>query len=271
MEGRDDYTGSQGRSTEGHSRDRWCPETSFLEDYRRSSQHSPQNRTAHSLHSRPFANYYNLPNSPESSFDTTTSKKEDDYNYDENSFFDANLMLDPPYRPHDAPPRFGVTQEHHRRRYTPFPRLETPPQQYPSPRRRRMSTDSLFDTSPNTPQSRSNNAFVDLTDSPVMRPSERLAQANYSISDTEPSEAPSAKRRKTQGGVKKEIEEVDLRDVDDDTDLARVLEQQRAATVRAQQAEADKPTKLANVTCVVCMDGITDATATQCGKYHLLP
>ena len=269
MEGSDKHPRSQSRNAGDNFGARWSPEPSFIEDYRRDSQNSSQNRTFPSLHSRPLAHYYNLPNSLESSYDTTTAKKEDDYGYDESSFFDANLMLDPPYRTLDAPPRFGVTQEHYRRRYTPFPRLQTPPQQQPSPVRRRMSTDSLFDTRPNTPHSRSHNAFVDLTDdSPVMRPSERLAQANYNISDGEPPDGPSAKRRKTKGGVKEEIEEVDLRDVDDDNDLARVLEEQRLATVRAQQAEADKPTKLANVTCVVCMDDITNITATHCGTSH---
>ena len=65
------------------------------------------------------------------------------------------------------------------------------------------------------------------------------------------------------------IEEIDLRDVDSEHDLTRVLEQQREATVRDQQAQAEKPTKLANVTCVVCMDELTDMTATHCGETRL--
>ena len=73
-------------------------------------------------------------------------------------------------------------------------------------------------------------------------------------------------KRKRNGSSVASIEEIDLRDVDSDQDLARVLEQQRAATIRDQQAQAEKPTKLANVTCVVCMEELTNMTATHCGK-----
>ncbi|KAL9102106.1 MAG: hypothetical protein Q9163_002710 [Psora crenata] len=62
-----------------------------------------------------------------------------------------------------------------------------------------------------------------------------------------------------------EVKEIDLRDIESEPDLARVLEQQRINTVKAQQEEADKPTKLANLTCVVCMEEMTNITATHCG------
>ena len=86
------------------------------------------------------------------------------------------------------------------------------------------------------------------------------------------SSAPSnpAKRRKTeasQSSVRtREIEEVDLRDVDEDNRLSKVLEQQRMATIRAQQEQANRPVKLSTLQCIICMESMTDLTATHCGK-----
>ena len=62
------------------------------------------------------------------------------------------------------------------------------------------------------------------------------------------------------------IEEVDLRDVDDDRDLSKLLEQQRADTIRAQQEQSNKPVRLSTLQCVVCMENMTNMTATHCGK-----
>jgi len=67
-----------------------------------------------------------------------------------------------------------------------------------------------------------------------------------------------------------DIEEVDLRDVDDDTGLSRVLEQQRMATVKAQQEQADRPLKLSTLQCIICMEPMTDMTATVCGMFTIL-
>ncbi len=64
----------------------------------------------------------------------------------------------------------------------------------------------------------------------------------------------------------KKVEEIDLRDVDDDKGLSKVLEQQRLATIKAQQEQADRPNKLSTLQCVICMDSMTDVTATICGK-----
>lgn len=74
-------------------------------------------------------------------------------------------------------------------------------------------------------------------------------------------------RRKTQSqnAVPPAVEEVDLRDVDDDKGLSKVLEDQRMATIKAQQEQASRPVKLATLSCVICMDQMTDVTATYCG------
>ncbi len=81
-----------------------------------------------------------------------------------------------------------------------------------------------------------------------------------------------AKRRKTGTEVSQssqrshKIEEVDLRDVDDDRGLSKVLEQQRMATIKSQQEQANKPVKLSTLQCIICMENMKDLTATHCGK-----
>ncbi|CAD6576470.1 MAG: SUMO-targeted ubiquitin ligase complex subunit slx8 [Alectoria sarmentosa] len=79
----------------------------------------------------------------------------------------------------------------------------------------------------------------------------------------------SAKRRKTEVSQSSnrahKIEEVDLRDVDDEAGLSKVLEQQRMATIKAQQEQANKPVKLSTLQCIICMDNMKDLTATHCG------
>ena len=77
-----------------------------------------------------------------------------------------------------------------------------------------------------------------------------------------------SQRRKTESrhGVPPAVEEVDLRDVEDTKGLSKVLEDQRMATIKAQQEQASRPIKLATLSCVICMEAMTDVTATYCGK-----
>ena len=67
----------------------------------------------------------------------------------------------------------------------------------------------------------------------------------------------------------KEVNQVDLRDVEDDGDnsLAKVLEQQRLASIKAQQEQADKPVTFSTIQCIICMESMTNVTVTHCGKY----
>lgn len=109
-------------------------------------------------------------------------------------------------------------------------------------------------------------AFVDLTqESPSMSQPVRDARSGKRMSRDSAEMPPSSSKKRRVDAVEDEIEELDLCDVQSDTDLARVLERQRVATVRAQQEQADLPTKLANMTCVVCMEEMTNMTATHCG------
>lgn len=62
------------------------------------------------------------------------------------------------------------------------------------------------------------------------------------------------------------VEEVDLRGVDDDDELSKVLEQQRLMSIKAQQELVDKPVNFSSLQCIICMESITDITVTHCGK-----
>lgn len=113
--------------------------------------------------------------------------------------------------------------------------------------------------------------FVDLTEYPITMPQGRRRRSfsKERVSRGSGSSFQANKRRRVEP-ADSSIEEVDLRDVDSGSDIVRVLERQRAATVKEQQLEADKPMKLARVTCVVCMEEMTNMTATLCGRYRRL-
>ena len=80
------------------------------------------------------------------------------------------------------------------------------------------------------------------------------------------SQARPSKRRKVLRGpspeLKTEIEEIDLIDVDDDTKLSNALQEE---AIRSQQAAAEKPAKLSDLQCVICLEKLTDMTITKCG------
>ncbi|CAF9908348.1 SUMO-targeted ubiquitin ligase complex subunit slx8 [Imshaugia aleurites] len=116
--------------------------------------------------------------------------------------------------------------------------------------------------------------FVDLTaDSspPNMPPANPQRRQPPSRMSRNTSSAPSnpAKRRKVEASQSSyrahKIEEIDLRDFGDDTGLLKVLEQQRMATIKAQQEQANKPVKLSTLQCIICMETMKDLTATHCG------
>lgn len=140
---------------------------------------------------------------------------------------------------------------------------------------------SLFDST-TQPTYHRTGGFVDLTadSSPPLMPAHvgqrntpRL-QASRDVSDS-PSNP--AKRRKTATGAvsvapppepqpRTKIEEVDLRDIDDDTGLSQLLQKQRENTIKTQQEQDSKPANLANLQCIICMEPMVNITATHCGK-----
>lgn len=151
------------------------------------------------------------------------------------------------------------------------------------------SSDSSVRSDTPFPQAEDLSDFVDLTQdsspntmSPAVGQQRREPKRRHpmsprtavSLSSRATSTVPSnpAKRRKTEASQSSmqsaKIEEIDLRDVDDDNGLSKVLEQQRLATIKAQQEQANKPVKLSTLQCIICMENMKDLTATHCGKLH---
>ena len=58
---------------------------------------------------------------------------------------------------------------------------------------------------------------------------------------------------------------IEIEDVDEDSAIDITLQRQRAEQVASQQEQTEKPLRLSNLTCVICMDTPTDLTATSCG------
>jgi hypothetical protein len=63
------------------------------------------------------------------------------------------------------------------------------------------------------------------------------------------------------------VAEVDLAGADEDNNFARVLEEQRIASVKAQQEQADKPVSFSTLQCIICMEPMTNITVTHCGRH----
>jgi hypothetical protein len=63
-------------------------------------------------------------------------------------------------------------------------------------------------------------------------------------------------------------EMVDLVDIEDDEQYEDFKAKQQAELIKQQQLdEANKPAKLAEFQCIICMDNPTDLTVTHCGMY----
>lgn len=133
-----------------------------------------------------------------------------------------------------------------------------------------------FDDS-NINYSLDNDGFVDLTADPsplhAMGPVTRKRRASATPLPA-PSSLPScsAKRRKTNEGAAVKIEEakveqLDLLDVDDDSGLSQVLEQQQVAAIKEQQEpQGDQPIRLSSLQCIICLEPMKDMTVTHCGE-----
>ncbi|KAI9795694.1 MAG: SUMO-targeted ubiquitin ligase complex subunit slx8 [Piccolia ochrophora] len=63
------------------------------------------------------------------------------------------------------------------------------------------------------------------------------------------------------------VEEVDLLEVDDDTELSALLRKQREEQVKGQQTDDSGPPSFSALTCIICLDTPTALTVTACGHY----
>ncbi|KAH8600061.1 hypothetical protein B0O99DRAFT_682520 [Bisporella sp. PMI_857] len=114
-------------------------------------------------------------------------------------------------------------------------------------------------------------SVVDLTESPPpeMAPQTRKRRANTPAevrasksARTGTKASASASKIKPEDGA----EVIDLADVEDEAQL-KVFQAKQAADLikQQQQEEANKPIRLAEFQCVICMDNPTDLTVTHCG------
>jgi len=68
-----------------------------------------------------------------------------------------------------------------------------------------------------------------------------------------------------------DVEVVDLEGVDSAREYEEFKAKQQAEAIRQQnEEEANKPVKLAEFQCIICMDNPTDLTVTHCGMFSLL-
>ena len=225
-------------------------------------QHDHSPRTALDTSRHPHYRQLDLPNFPLPTTSTVTTRSEQ---APLNSLSRARNLPSS----HLQLPRFSLGDEH-----------EPQPLSRASSQSRRDSNASWSNWL-SFPQSQGD--FVDLTNEtspptmPAARSKRRASRTVASDGLSVPAES-SRKRKRTissskEGeGLKKElndrIEGFDLTNVDDDTDLARVLQNQQEKAIKAQREELGyKPTKIAGLQCIICLETMKDVTATHCGKY----
>jgi len=131
--------------------------------------------------------------------------------------------------------------------------------------------------SPQPPITRAS-SIVDLTESP---PINMEAPSRKRKHTSEGSQTPLKRRRvATPTGVNKgsnsqsigsgnaEVEELDMVGIDNDRKLEEFRKKQQAELISQQNREkANKPVKLTDFQCIICLDSPTDLTVTHCGKF----
>lgn len=115
-------------------------------------------------------------------------------------------------------------------------------------------------------------------------PRKRPASSLHDLRHGSASQSRSIKRRALnisdrEAGSATKIDEADLTEVNDDNSLVEVMEQQREQqrekqrlkAVKAQQDLAKQPVTFSTLKCIICMESMTDITATHCGEYPWRP
>jgi len=107
-----------------------------------------------------------------------------------------------------------------------------------------------------------------------MAPASQTGKRKRSI-DNSPSSSNSTKlRRDTNSKSPKpkedNVEVVDLENIEEKEEYEAFKVKQQAEAIKRQNEEAaNKPVKLAEFQCIICMDQSTDLTVTHCGELHL--
>jgi hypothetical protein len=130
--------------------------------------------------------------------------------------------------------------------------------------------------SPQPPITRAS-SIVDLTESP---PIDMEVPSRKRKPTSEGSQTPLKRRRgatptrvnegsnsQSMGSGGAEVEELDMIEIDNDRKLEEFRKKQQAELISQQNREkADKPVKLTDFQCIICLDSPTDLTVTHCGK-----
>lgn len=67
------------------------------------------------------------------------------------------------------------------------------------------------------------------------------------------------------------VEELDMVNIDNDQKLEEFRAKQQEDLIKQQnQEKADKPVKLTDFQCIICLDSPTDLTVTHCGKFAII-
>jgi predicted transcriptional regulator len=67
-----------------------------------------------------------------------------------------------------------------------------------------------------------------------------------------------------------DVEVLDMVDIDDDQKYNDFKSRQQAGLLKQQnQEKADRPVKLSEFQCIICLDNPTDLTVTHCGSLQI--
>jgi hypothetical protein len=130
--------------------------------------------------------------------------------------------------------------------------------------------------SPAMPPTTRSSSVVDLTSSPPKHgappPSRKRKAATPGEGRASKAARPNSSRSSsTRQQSLDNIPLVDLVDVNDDKQYEALRAKEQAELIKAQnEAEANKPVRLAAFECIICMSNPTDLTVTHCGMYSVL-
>ena len=126
-------------------------------------------------------------------------------------------------------------------------------------------------TPQDTQEPQRNNEPIDLTNSssppPAMPPTNATKKRKHTPDNPDSTSAKVERGTKSPKARKASVEVVDLEDIEEKEEYEQFKARQQAETIKRQnEEEANKPVKLAEFQCIICMDQPTDLTVTHCGQ-----
>ncbi|KAG0648688.1 RING-type E3 ubiquitin transferase RNF5 [Hyphodiscus hymeniophilus] len=140
------------------------------------------------------------------------------------------------------------------------------PRPQPNPRSQNTTqTSSVVDLTESSPQPDDNMA-PQTRSTPVKK---RKAEATVESRSVRPRTSATPKTSRSTPATKHKVEDVsivDLVEIEDDEQYADFKAKQQAEAIKQQQQDdANRPVKLAEFECIICMERPTDLTVTHCG------